>query len=251
LCERLVQSDWEVVRWDRHEVAIDDYAKMEGFVADVRPQALFHLATASQPTQSDRAHEECWYVDHEWTSELAWITRQLGVAFVFTSTVMVFRDDHAGPYTIASVADANEDYGKRKALAEARALAQNPASKIARLGWQIGRDFTGNQMLAWLARERSIRASVRWMPACSFVADTADALLQLASARAGLYQLDSNDRWSFFDIADALRRRHGTDWTIEPSWDRAYDQRMVDRRIAMPRLEQRLPELVQGRDDES
>jgi dTDP-4-dehydrorhamnose reductase len=247
LCDALVRAKWELVCWNRREVAIHDYAAMEGFVARVRPDAVFHLATASQPTDPDRADEERWRVDYEWTSELAWITRQLGIAFVYTSTVMVFRDELPGPYTIASVADAEQDYGRRKARAEARVLEQNPAAAVARLGWQIGRDFDGNQMLAWLARERSIRASVRWMPACSFLEDTAQGLLQLAGARAGLYQLDSNDRWSFFDIAHALRRRHGTDWTLEPTWERAYDQRMLDGRIAMARLHERLPELLEGR----
>ena len=247
LCRRLAHDAAEVVRWDRDEVAIDDYAGMEAFVAQVRPDVVFHLATASQPTDAARGTDEGWRVDYEWTSELAWITRQLGIAFLFTSTALVFRDDDPGPYTIASACSAEEGYGRRKAHAEARVLVQNPAAVVARLGWQIGDDFTGNQMLAWLARERSIRASVRWMPAAAFLDDTAAALVRLAEARAGVYQLDSNEGWSFCDIADALRRRHGTDWTIEPCWERAYDQRMLDGRVAMPRLVERLPELLAGR----
>lgn len=244
ICDVLARSSWELVRWDRREVAIDDYAAMETFVARVRPHALFHLAIASQPTKDDRADHERWRVEYEWTSELAWITRKLGVAFVYTSSVMVFRDDSPDPYTIATVPDAVQDCGRRKAQAEARVFEQNPGARIARLGWQIGHDFIGNQMTASLARERSARASVRWLPACSFVEDTALALLQLATARGGLYQLDSNDRWSYFDIADALRRRHAADWTIEATWDRPYDQRMLDARITMPHLHRRLPELL-------
>jgi dTDP-4-dehydrorhamnose reductase len=243
LCSALAHAGGQAVRWDRDEVPIDDYAQMRAFVERARPNALFHLATASRPTQPERAQEECWRVDYDWTSELAWIARELGVAFVYTSTVMVFRDDQPGPYTIASIPGAEHDYGGRKAKAEARVLAQNPAAAIARLGWQIGHDFVGNQMTAWLARARSVHASVRWIPACSFVEDTAEALLRLATARAGIYHLDSNDRWSLFDIASALRTRHGADWTIEPSWDRPYDQRLVDERLAQPLLHERLPEL--------
>ena len=49
-----------------------------------------------------------------------------------------------------------------------------------------------------------INASRRWLPACSFLPDTAEALWSALSQPAGLYQVDSNARWSFFDIATAL-----------------------------------------------
>lgn len=240
----LREAGWEVVAWDRREVAIDDYARMDAFVSGVRPDAVFHLAVASQPTQPEAIEAEIRRVDFEWPSELAWITRQRDIAFVHTSTAMVFSGERPGPYTIASVADAEHGYGRRKAEAEARVLTQNPGARIARLGWQIGEGRTGNHMTAWLARERNVRASVRWLPACAFVDDTARALLELVSRPAGIYHLDSNDRWSFFDIADALRRREDADWSITASWDRAWDQRLVDGRVAMPPLHERLPELL-------
>src|SRR5882724_2031503 len=83
------QGHWVVV-WDRAAVPIDRYQPMEDFVRREKPDALFHLAIASRSTG---VPNESWLVNYEWSSELAWVTRQLGLRFVFTSSVMVFTDD--------------------------------------------------------------------------------------------------------------------------------------------------------------
>src|ERR1041384_4030691 len=79
----------EVIAWNRAAVPIDQYQSMEDFVRATKPDALVHLAIGSKST--GRANES-WLVNYEWTSELAWITRTLGVPFIFTSSVMVFSD---------------------------------------------------------------------------------------------------------------------------------------------------------------
>lgn len=241
LCHRLARAGFGLIRWDRSEVPITDYERMEAFVKREQPDVLFHLAAASQPGGTPGA--DSWHVNYEWSSELAWITRQLGVTFVFTSTVMVFTDGKPGPYTIASRPDAEHDYGMEKRRAEERVLDQNPQARVVRLGWQIGHDLQGNQMAAWLAKRGKVRASARWIPACSFLEDTADALLEIAAARPGLYHVDGNEGWSFYDLACALEKRHQAGWSIEPTWAWAYDQRLIDGRISLPPLADRLPEL--------
>lgn len=240
----LTSQGWDIARWDRKAVSIDDYDAMERHVKDVAPDVLFHLAVASQPTQPRLGPNEAWRVDYEWTSELAWICRELGIRFVFTSTVMVFTEGKPGPYSISSRPDAAHDYGLHKREAEERIFHQNPKARIARLGWQIGDDLRGNQMAAWLDEHRHVKASTRWIPACSHLADTADALRRIAGGRPGLYHVDGNEGWSFYDIARALEARHGADWNIEPTSNRAYDQRLVDPRVAVPPLVERFPELA-------
>ncbi len=224
-------------------VPIDNYAAMDRFIQDVAPDVLFHLAVASQPTPSKATDTEAWRVNYEWTSELAWIARERKVSFVFTSTVMVFTEGRPGPYTIACRPDAAYDYGHDKREAERRVFKQNPDARVARLGWQIGDELHGNHMAAWLAKHGELRASTRWIPACSMVDDTAAALLRVSAARPGLYHVDSNEGWSFYDVACALKERHGADWKIEATADRAYDQRLLDPRLSLPPLAERLPQL--------
>lgn len=237
-------AGYSVEPWDRGRVPIDDYAAMEAFVQSVSPDVLVHLAVASQPTGREN---ESWVVNYEWPSELAWICRQLGVRFVFASSALVFSNQAQGPFTVASTPDAAEGYGMEKRKAEARVMEQFPRAVIARLGWQIESAPVGNTMLRNLRdeaeRDGKIRASQKWIPACAYLNDTADAIVRLATSpepEPGVYQLDANaeDAWSYFDIASALARPQG--WTVEPTEDFVYDQRMIDRRIRLPSIADRI-----------
>lgn len=231
LRRELTRCDYDVTRWDRTRTPTNDYAAMDAFVAEAAPDVLFHLAVGD------------WSVTYEWTSELAWICRQRGIAFIFTSTVMVFTSETAGPYSVGHPPDAAQGYGGHKRAAEARVRHQNPDARIARLGWQIGDDAGGNQMLAWLESRGGGALSTRWLPACSLLDDTAVALVRIAELRPGLYQVDANEGWTLHDIGCALRQRHDAPWSIVPAAAPVHDQRMHDPRIVLPRLADRLPEL--------
>jgi len=121
----------EVIGWDRSKVSIFDYNEMEQFLKQEKPDILFHFALPSKSTGIDN---EGWKVTYEWTSELAWLTSQLGIKFLFSSTAMVFTDDAIGPFTVGSLPDAKEGYGYEKYMAEQKAKSQNPDVYITRLG---------------------------------------------------------------------------------------------------------------------
>lgn len=233
-----------VIPWDRNQTPIDDYAATENFVRAAQPDVLFHLATASRLTGREN---EGWWVNYHWTSELAWICRQLKVRFLFTSSVMVYTNQAVGPFTPETIPDEVEGYGYEKLQAEGRALAQNPDAVIARIGWQIGEQPGSNNMLEFFQRQTQqhgeVKASQRWYPACSFIADTASALVDLIQQSGGVYLVDSNTRWTFYEIASALNGIHQGRWNITPTTDFVYDQRMIDSRVSIPALNVRLPAL--------
>jgi dTDP-4-dehydrorhamnose reductase len=142
-------------------------------------------------------------------------------------------------------------YGRYKIACEDAVRAAHPGAAVARIGWQIDGSAQGNHMLAqldqWQARDGRIGASRLWKPACSFMADTAAALLALVEApRAGVQHLDSNAREGHtFDaivaaLADRFERGH---WLIAPNDDYRHDQRLVGDEALMPSLSQRLPAL--------
>lgn len=244
LRQHLEKQGDEVIAWDRSRVPIDDYAQMETYVRQHQPMALFHLATASKPTGREN---ENWWVNYHWTSELAWICRQLKVKFIYTSTVMVYTNDAVGPFTPESTPDAKSGYGHDKLIAEERTFSQNPDAIVARLGWQIGDSVGSNNMIDYLAKQMvehgEIRASTRWYPACSFVEDTAQALVSLIDKSPTVYLINSNTRWTFYEIVTALNENYGGNWKITPTEDFIYDQRMLDARVTIPELNVRLPNL--------
>ncbi|MBN8704331.1 MAG: sugar nucleotide-binding protein [Bacteroidetes bacterium] len=240
----LENAGHKVVYWNRQEVPIDDYSKMEYYIGSVRPDVLIHLAVNSRPTGHPN---ENWLVNYQWPSELAWICKHFKIKFVYTSTVMVFSDFSHGPFSITSVPDNNKGYGFEKRLSEARVMYQNPDAVIIRLGWQIGDEIGTNNMTDYLEvqnREKGkITCSTQWLPACSFIEDTANLLIRAGKFEGGLYQADSNRGWNFFEIATQLNKQKKAGWTIEADDHFVFDQRMLDDRTEMPPLSDRLPGL--------
>ena len=243
----LRQHGIDVVPWDRSRIPIDDYYAMKSFLQSTHPDVVFHLAIASQPTG---AANEGWLVNYHWTGELAWLARQLRFRLVYTSTVMVWSDETPGPLTPdtpPSTGGAYEGYGLAKLRAENRTREQNPEAIIARLGWQIGSTRGTNNMFDHIVRtverEGRIKASTKWLPSCSFLHDTAEALIDIAKKPAATYLVNSNMRWSYYDIVRALNMHHDAGWEVVPTEDFESDQRMIDERVDIPFLEESLPEL--------
>ncbi len=240
----LREQGWEVLAWDRTAVSLTDLPDMESYLEYEFPDVLFHLATAVEDTGLEN---ESWVVNVEWSETLARLCRQVGIRFLFTSSVMVFTDQAQGPFTTDSQPDAEEGYGYEKRLAEQRILTVNPQAVVARLGWQIGSAPGTNNMIDYfekqMAGQGEIRASRLWYPAASFITDTAATLTRLTENGRGLFLLDSNEKWTFYDIAVALNNAHGGKWRVVPTDNFVYDQRMIDPRPRMPSLRKHLPAL--------
>lgn len=218
--------------WDRAAVSPDDLDAVEAHLDATDPAAVCHLAFGAEA----------------WAAALAaWCARR-GRPFLFTSTAMVF--DHApdGPYRPDAERTARDEYGRYKVRCEDAVRAANPAAVVARIGWQIATTRGGNSMLEALhARARDegvIRASTRWVPATSFLVDTAAALRDLVVAgQGGTYHVDGNaeSAWDWHRIVLALRARHGDPtWRVEPSEDHVHDQRLLDDRVRVRSIAERL-----------
>lgn len=228
--------------WSREAAPPCDEAAQAALLDEIRPDVVFHLAIASRPTG---VADEGERVNVAWPALLARDCRTRGIRLVFTSTAMVFTPRLPGPYTPQHVPDETAGYGGQKRRAELAVQAADPQAVIVRLGWQIGRAPGSNNMVDHLARQADeqgvIRASRRWLPACSLLPDTANALIEATNLPGGIYQLDANARWSFHDIAQALNVRDQRGWRMLATDDFVYDQRMLDPRIAVTPLEQGLP----------
>ena len=244
----LGQEGWTVEPWDRSRIPVNDRASMRRFLEDIRPEVVFHLATASQPTGLEN---EAWVVNVDWPAILADLSCKLGFKLVFTSSVTVFTDRAKGPFDTDSKPDAGpndpDPYGYQKLTAEQRVLGGNPHAVVARLGWQIGEAPGNNQMIDYLETQQAengkIEASRRWYPACSFLQDTVEVLVDLAQDGKGLFLLDSNQEWSFYEIVLALNQQRGQPWKVIPTDSFVFDQRMQDPMAGMPSLSKRLPNL--------
>jgi len=233
LAEAALARGCMVVGWDRVAVDPEDAGSGIAWLESVRPDAIFHLAMGSV----------------EWSARLATFAEQREIPLVYTSSAMVFHHEPDGPHRIESDRTAQDAYGKYKITCEDAILRANPVAVVARIGWQIDPTHPGNNMLAaldeWQQRDGCVGASRVWLPACSFMEDTAAALLALANQRAsGLFHLDSNavEGHTFARIVGALKERFGREhWVVRENEDYRHDQRLVGNEPLMPELSLRLP----------
>jgi len=216
--------------WDYNQATTDDYWKMYEFIKKIKPDILIHLAAITSFSESERVNS--WQVNYLWSSELAWICRELKIKFIFTSTNLVFKKN--GPYFPDTEPDSDFGYGYEKRAAENKILNQNPCSVIIRLGWQIS--ISGNNsMLMWLDREFEkkgcINASFNWYPSCSYTEDTSRLIHHLFDFEGGIYQINSNQHSHFHEICCNLQRKYNRNWKLIATDDDFIDQRMYDDRI--------------------
>lgn len=218
-----------VLPWDRRVVPIEDASATRSFLQRERPDAFCHLATGSP----------------EWAALAATECAAAGIPFLFTSSVSVYSPAQVGPFRVDAAPEPDDDYGRYKLECERRVVAAHPDARIVRLGWQIGTDTRGNQMLAFLDRTQretgGIAAGARWYPACSFLDDTASALIELLLDHpAGLYHLDGNPGLSFLELVTGLNRLMGYNWTITPEPAPARNHLLVDPRVPVAQVTRRL-----------
>lgn len=222
-----------VLGWDRRHVPPADASAGHAWLHSQRPDAIAHLATG----------------DEAWAELLAAWAAARGLPFVLTSTAMVFHHEPDGPHGPGDLRTAQDDYGRSKIRCEDAVRRAHPDASIVRIGWQIDPARPGNNMLMhlddWQRRDGRVSASRAWKPACSFMADTAQALrMLLESPQPGPVHLDSNaDEGHTFDhVVAALKQAFGRDaWLLHTHEDYRHDQRLAGGAARVPPLSARLP----------
>lgn len=230
LAEAARAAGHEVIGWNRAAVNPDDEALSAAWLAAQSVDAIAHLGMGS-------------------ARFAGWLAARCP-NFLFTSTAMVFHHAPDGPHDVADFRNAQDDYGRYKIDCENAVLLASDTPVIARIGWQIDPTQPGNNMLRalddWQQRDGRVAASRAWTPACSFMADTAAALLSLIERPLpGVHHLDSNseEAWCFDEVARALAEAFARDWRVAPHDDYRHDQRLVGGPSRLPPLSARLAAL--------
>ena len=228
IAEELRRRECEVVAWDRGAVSPDDREAVAQFIREVKSSALVHCAMGSP----------------RWAEDMAQVCAEQGITFLYVSSASVYGTHQQGPFTIEDTPEPSDDYGRYKLECEQRVRAANDQAIVVRIGWQIALRRGGNNMVEHLAQKQEehghITASTEWFPACSFLEDTARALAGvLNGSAAGLYLLDGNPGWSFWQIALALNRAMDSGWEVRESRDFRWNNRMTDKNLPRISLQSR------------
>ncbi len=233
------RQGFSVVGWNRQAVPPDEAPAALAWLEREQPDAVAHLAVGSVA----------------WAGLLARHAQRHACPLLFTSSAMVFHHQPDGPHRVADERTAQDAYGQYKRDCEDAVLGACPQASVARIGWQIDAERPGNNMLAaldqWQAKDGRVAASTAWRPACSFMDDTAVALVKLLIAAVpGVTHIDSNadEGHNFASIARALQQTFGRrGWKVEPTDTYVHDQRLVGGGAWVPPLSTRLPVLARQR----
>jgi len=236
VARRAAAQGLAVIGWNRDTTPPEDAAASRAWLESQRPRYIAHLATGSV----------------EWARQIALYSEKYSVPLVVTSTVSVFHHVPNGPHGVDDERNSPDSYGQYKRECEDAVLHANPAACVARLGWQIDAVQPGNNMLValdrWQVTEGRVAASRAWRPACSFMEDTADAILSLLLTRAaGVRHIDSNadEGHNFASIVRALKHVFNRNsWNIHEHEEYVHDQRLGGGGTLVPPLSARLPPLM-------
>jgi dTDP-4-dehydrorhamnose reductase len=220
LADEMRARGGEVVAWDRGAVSPDDRDAVARFIREVKPSALVHCAMGSP----------------QWAEDMARVCAEEGSKFLYVSSASVYGTQQQGPFTVYDTAEPSDDYGRYKLECEQRVRAANDQAIVVRIGWQMALRRGGNNMVEHLAQRQAehghIAASTEWFPACSFLEDTARALSRMLDGDVtGVYLLDGNPGWSFWQIACALNQAMASGWEMRESKDFRWNNRMVDKNL--------------------
>lgn len=221
----------EIIQYDRSVIPVDNEYEIETFLKLHQPQMFLHFAMGAP----------------EWAGLLAKLSMKLKIKFVYISTVSVYSGKSKGPIFLSTPPDAEDNYGKYKRVSEDTVLKNNQDAYILRIGWQIGSKPGSNNMIDYLYKEMDqhgmIKASSLWYPSCSFMEDTAVGIYDaITNHQAGIYLINSNDSFSFYEIALKLSKIHPI-IKVQEQKDFIQDTRMIDDRIQIHKLSMRFKAL--------
>jgi dTDP-4-dehydrorhamnose reductase len=198
--------DWEVRALARNDLDFCDFKAVSTAFAADRPQLVIHCAALSKSPVCEANPDLAWRSNFEATVHLAQLAAD--IQFIFFSTDLVF-DGRQGSYSEAAPVNPLSVYGKTKAAAEEKVLA-NPKHTVIRTSLNAGRSPTGDRAfneqmrLAWQRGEKSKLFTDEYRsPIVASV--TARAIWEIAALQAaGIYHLAGAERLSRWQIGQAL-----------------------------------------------
>ena len=188
----------------RSDLDITNEDAIHSYLEKHQPDAIIHLAKA----------------DDMYTRRLALWANENRKKFMFASSYKVFSGKQLeAPYQVYDKPDGTDEFAQYKIGLEKLIFDVYPESFIVRLAWQIGKAPGGYNMLSFIKDQMDkkgiVQASKSFYLSAMFLEDTTNAMIDLLEGYLpGLYHLESNDDYSFYDIIYYLKHECGHDWIV-------------------------------------
>lgn len=126
------------IRTDAKEMNILDFEKTMRVVLEAKPQAIIHLAAATDLDRAEQSPEYAYELNAAGTYNVAMAARAVGATLVLASTSGIFNGKKDGPYAADDAPDPQNYYARSKHMAELIVRGLLPDSIIVRGCWMFG-----------------------------------------------------------------------------------------------------------------
>lgn len=205
LVKTIKNASHHAIALGRNDVDITSEPAVYEHLETLKIDAIIHLAKA----------------DINYTKVLLNYAKEKKIPFLFTSSYKVFSGKTAqSPYSEFEKPDSTDEFAINKIAIEKLVLDTYPEKGyVARLAWQIGDKPGGYQMLSFIKDQMDkkgvFQVSKHLYLSAMFIEDTCETLLDLiVKYPAGVYHVEGNDGFSFYDIAYYLKHERGQDWIV-------------------------------------
>ncbi len=201
------------------DVDVTDPAAVRACVADVGPEAIFHLAAWTDVDGAESAEDAAGAVNAAGAGNVAAAAAEVGAAMILPSTDYVFDGRKGAPYVEDDAPAPLGAYGRTKLAGERAALAAHPAGvRIARTAWLYGasgRNFVDT--MRTLAADRDEVTVVADQEGCpTWTCDLAPALEYLVGCPPGVYHTAGGGSVTWAGFAQAVFEEAGIDCRVVP-----------------------------------
>jgi dTDP-4-dehydrorhamnose reductase len=220
-----LQSDFEIIGVYKktkpemknihlQQLDLTNQAAVSIFLEKNKFDAVLHLAANSNPNDCQR-DPLSGIINVEVTKYLAQYCAVQNIAFLFTSTDLVFDGENA-PYSVSESLNPIMVYGKQKLKAEQYVLKVFPEAIIARMPLMYGLPKNGfGFMSAWLRdlqEGKNIYCFTDEYRTATYGGDAAQGIFALLKNEAsGVFHLGGPERMSRFDFSTKMALHFGLD----------------------------------------
>ena len=174
------------------------------FIRKLNPEAVLHAAANANMPDCEANPQKAEMINVHVPTHLAKICHELKIAFLFTSSDLVF-DGLNAPYSENSLPNPVGVYGEQKRQAENRVLRYHPNALICRLPLMFGlspyseRNFMV-QMLAAIANNRPLNLFVDEYRTPVDNCSAAKGILQVLGRTRGILHMGGRTRLSRYEM---------------------------------------------------
>lgn len=144
LSQKKTNKCYEVYAPSHKEMDIIDFESVKAYIQEIKPEVVIHCAAISDTGYTEEHKEESFEINVIGTENLAKVTGQMGIRFIFMSSDQIFNGKTIVGENYEKTVDACveerddkpiNEYGRQKKEAEKRSLMANPNTVALRLTW--------------------------------------------------------------------------------------------------------------------